>query len=118
MKLTEKIPWLMGRRQRTLLPCLEQCCAAPSSQHVRLIDTGRFKSVNIFNAAFIPAETVVIVESITVPYNVCIGGLAIFLTLTQLERPDNRQGLAHVYLIIAVAITADVYIDTSSCENL
>ncbi len=29
MKLTEKIPWLMGRLQRTLFPCLEQCCATP-----------------------------------------------------------------------------------------
>ena len=29
MKLTEKIPWLMGRLQRTLFPCLEQCCTTP-----------------------------------------------------------------------------------------
>jgi len=29
MKLTEKIPWLMGRLQRTLFPCLEECCATP-----------------------------------------------------------------------------------------
>ena len=29
MKLTEKIPWLMGRLQRTLSPCLEECCATP-----------------------------------------------------------------------------------------
>ena len=29
MKLTEKIPWLMGRLQRTLFPGLEECCATP-----------------------------------------------------------------------------------------
>ena len=29
MKLAEKIPWLMGRLQRTLFPCLEQYCTTP-----------------------------------------------------------------------------------------
>ncbi|NNF46101.1 MAG: transposase, partial [Desulfofustis sp.] len=29
MKLKEKIPWLMGRLQRTLFPSLDACCAAP-----------------------------------------------------------------------------------------
>jgi hypothetical protein len=29
MKLRGKIPWLMGRLQRSLFPCLEECCVSP-----------------------------------------------------------------------------------------
>ena len=29
MKLRDKIPWLMGRLQRSLFPCLEECCLSP-----------------------------------------------------------------------------------------
>jgi len=32
MKLKEKIPWLMGRLQRTLFPCLEDCCITPLTE--------------------------------------------------------------------------------------
>lgn len=32
MKLKEKIPWLMGRLQRTLFPCLEECCITPLTE--------------------------------------------------------------------------------------
>jgi len=32
MKLKEKIPWLMGRLQRTLFPCLEECCVTPLTE--------------------------------------------------------------------------------------
>ena len=32
MKLKEKIPWLMGRLQRTLFPCLEECSITPLTE--------------------------------------------------------------------------------------
>ena len=32
MKLKEKIPWLMGRLQRTLFLCLEECCINPLTE--------------------------------------------------------------------------------------
>ncbi len=28
MKLKEKVSWLIGRMQRQLFPCLEECCAS------------------------------------------------------------------------------------------
>jgi len=38
MKLTQNIPWLMGRLQRTLFPCLEQCCTTPlTKQEMHLV---------------------------------------------------------------------------------
>ena len=43
MKLTEKVSWLIGRLQRSLLPSLEQCCVSPLSQQekhlVKIIET-------------------------------------------------------------------------------
>lgn len=32
MKLKEKISWLMGRLQRQLFPCLEECCVSPLTE--------------------------------------------------------------------------------------
>ena len=32
MKLKEKIPWLLGRLQRTLFPSLEECCIIPLTE--------------------------------------------------------------------------------------
>ena len=38
MKLEEKIPWLMGRLQRTLIPGLEECCIIPlTEQEMHLV---------------------------------------------------------------------------------
>lgn len=35
MKLKEKISWLMGRLQRQLFPCLEECCVSPLTEQER-----------------------------------------------------------------------------------
>ena len=38
MKLKEKISWLMGRLQRQLFPCLEECCVSPlTDQEINLV---------------------------------------------------------------------------------
>ena len=39
MKLREKVSWLMGRMQRSLFPCLEECCYLPlTKQEKRLVE--------------------------------------------------------------------------------
>jgi hypothetical protein len=40
MKLKEKISWMMGRLQRSLFPCLEECCISPlTEQEKQLVKT-------------------------------------------------------------------------------
>jgi hypothetical protein len=40
MKLKEKISWMMGRLQRSLFPCLEECCVSPlTEQEKQLVKT-------------------------------------------------------------------------------
>ena len=36
MKLRDKIPWLMGRLQRSLFPCLEECCITQFAPYFRI----------------------------------------------------------------------------------
>ncbi len=59
MKLKEKIPWLMGRLQRTLFPCLEECCINPlTEQEKHLVKVLELVEIeNIFKrTSSIPAD--------------------------------------------------------------
>jgi hypothetical protein len=48
MKLKENISWLMGRLQRQLFPCLEECCVSPLTEPekhlVKLLELIKIKS--------------------------------------------------------------------------
>jgi len=53
MKLKEKISWLMGRLQRQLFPCLEECCVSPLTEQekhlVKILEFIKIESHTAFN---------------------------------------------------------------------
>jgi hypothetical protein len=63
MKLKEKISWLMGRLQRQLFPCLEECCVSPLTERekhlVRILELIKVESHTAFSRQWMgrpPAE--------------------------------------------------------------
>ena len=53
MKLKEKISWLMGRLQRQLFPCLEECCVSPLTEQekhlVKILELIKIESHTAFS---------------------------------------------------------------------